>query len=91
MVAGTTLRLALMGEPTVGSEEGEVPWAAAWGSEARGGIFRIPKDMSKQGSLQDWGPWKREGQPSLTAALEESGYKDQAGRGMSPAPLRWVS
>lgn len=66
MVAGTTLRLALMGEPTVGSEEGELLWVAAWGSEAHGETFRIPKDMSKQGSLQDWGPWEREeGQPSL--------------------------
>lgn len=52
MLAGTTLRLALMGEPTVGSEEGELLWAAAWGSEARRGIFRIPNHMSKQGSLQ---------------------------------------
>lgn len=91
MLAGTTLRLALMGEPTVGSEEGELLWAAAWGSEARRGIFRIPNHMSKQGSLQDWGPWKREGgQPSLAVALENSGCKDQAGRGMDPCP-GWVS
>lgn len=32
MVAGTTVRLALMGEPTGGSEEGDLLWAAVWGS-----------------------------------------------------------
>lgn len=91
MLAGTTLRLALMGEPTVGSEEGELLCAAACGSEARSGIFPIPKHMSKWGSVQDWGPWKREGgQPSLAVALEDLGYKDQAGRAMEPCP-GWVS
>lgn len=55
------LRLALIGEPSVGSEEGELLWAAAWGSEAHSGVFRIPQHMSNLGNLQDWGPWKREG------------------------------